>query len=470
MRLQPLIRSRSATTYLRHTTLAMKKLTPLLAFLIAGCVAAPPPASEAPPLVQALVAFVGANVVPMDSERILSNQTVVVRDDRIVALGPAATTEVPAGAMRIDARGKYLLPGLAEMHGHVPAPGAPAEFTESVLFLYLANGITTVRGMLGAPGQLELRGRANRGDLLSPTLYLAGPSFNGQSINSPEEAVQRVRQQKAEGWDLLKVHPGLTLEEYDAMARTAREEGIRFGGHVPADVGLVHAIDMGQETFDHLDGFVEYLEGDQRPVDTRALADIVRRTREAGAWVVPTMALWETLHGTADLATLQAYPELRYMPPQQVRQWSTAFENRLNHPQFNMVVSRQVIDNRIRILDALNRGGVRILMGTDAPQQFSVPGFSLHRELQRMAAAAMTPYEILETGTRNVGEYFKDKDRFGTIAAGQRADLLLVEASPLADIRSLARLEGVMVRGRWLSREEINRRLEQIAAAYQSSS
>jgi hypothetical protein len=448
-----------------------KKLIPLLlAFLIAGCVAAPPPASEAPPLEQALVAFVGANVVPMDSERILSNQTVVVRDDRIVALGPTDTTDVPAGAVRIDARGKYLLPGLAEMHGHVPPPGAPAEFTESVLFLYLANGITTVRGMLGAAGQLELRERANRGDLLSPTLYLAGPSFNGQSINSPEEAVQRVRQQKAEGWDLLKVHPGLTLEEYDAMATTAREEGIRFGGHVPADVGLVHAIDMGQETFDHLDGFVEYLEGDQRPIDTRALADIVRRTREAGAWVVPTMALWETLYGTADLATLQAYSELRYMPPQQVRQWTTAFENRLNHPQFNMVVARQVIENRTRILDALNRGGVRILMGTDAPQQFSVPGFSLHRELQRMSAAGMTPYEILETGTRNVGEYFKDKDRFGTVAVGQRADLLLVEANPLADIRSVARLAGVMVRGRWLSREEIDRRLEQIAAAYQSFS
>lgn len=448
----------------------MRKIAALFALMLVGCVAAPPPGAEAPPPGQGLIAFIGANVVPMDSERVLSNQTVIVRGDRIIAVGPAATTNLPAGAMRIDAGGRYLLPGLAEMHGHVPPPNAPPEFTESVLFLYLAGGITTVRGMLGAPGQLELRQRANRGEILAPTLYLAGPSFSGQSINSPEQAAERVRQQQAEGWDLLKVHPGLTREEYDAMARTAREVGIRFGGHVPADVGLLHAIEMGQETFDHLDGYVEQLEGDKGPVDQRRLAEVVRLTRQAGAWVIPTMALWETLYGTADLEALKRYEELRYVPPQQVRQWTTAFENRINNPQFDIAVARQVIDNRMRILRALSDGGVRILMGTDAPQQFSVPGFSLHRELQRMAAAGMTPYQILVSGTRNVGDYFRDKDAFGTIEAGRRADLLLVEANPLHDIRNVSRLAGVMVRGRWLTREEIDRRLGQIAAAYQSSS
>lgn len=415
------------------------------------------------------VAFIGANLIPMDSERILENHTVIVQGDRINAIGPSAVTKVPQGAIRIDARGKFLLPGLAEMHGHIPPPNAPPEFTESVLFLYLANGITTVRGMLGAPGQLELRERAKRSEILSPNLYLAGPSFSRNSIHSPQEAIDKVRQQKAEGWNLLKVHPGLTREEYDAMARTAREVEIRFAGHVPEEVGLAHAIEMGQETFDHLDGYVEYLEGDQGPVDQARLDEIVKRTRDAGAWVVPTMALWETLFNTADLASLERYPELQYMPPQQVRQWSSAFKSRLSNPQFNAAVARQVIENRMRILNALNRGGVKILMGTDAPQQFSVPGFSLHRELERMAAAGMTPYEILKSGTKNVGDYFAASDAFGTIKPGKRADLLLVEADPLRDVRNVSRIAGVMVRGRWLPRAEIDARLSSIAARYRET-
>ncbi|HEY0169476.1 MAG TPA: hypothetical protein VGB98_00365 [Pyrinomonadaceae bacterium] len=125
------------------------------------------------------IAFVNVSVVPMDSERVLTDQTVLVRGDQIVEVGPSSKVKVPAGALRVDGRGKYLMPGLAEMHGHIPPPQAPKEFTEAVLFMYVANGVTTVRGMLGAPGQLELRERVNRGELLSPTLYLAGPSFNG---------------------------------------------------------------------------------------------------------------------------------------------------------------------------------------------------------------------------------------------------------------------------------------------------
>ena len=319
------------------------------------------------------IALVNVTVIPMTSETVLSSQTVIARGDRIVAVGPSKKTKVPKDAIRIEAGGKFVVPGLAEMHGHIPPPTSPPETIESTLFLYLANGITTVRGMLGHDGQLELRRKALAREIDSPTLYLAGPSFNGQSVNSPEEAVAKARKQKSEGWDLLKVHPGLTLEEYDAMARTAREVKIRFGGHVPQDVGLAHAIDMGQETFDHLDGFVEYLEGDKGPVDEGKLAYITQRTVEAGAWVVPTMALWETLLCHADLKALQSYPELRYVPKKQVEQWSAAFQARMANPQFDAAVSRQIVENRMKVLRALNEGGVKILMGTDAPQQFSRP-------------------------------------------------------------------------------------------------
>jgi imidazolonepropionase-like amidohydrolase len=377
------------------------------------------------------VAFVGVNVVPMDREGILNNQTVIVRAGRIAAVGPADSTPVSDGALQVEARDKYLMPGLAEMHGHIPPPTQPQDFIEAVLFLYVANGVTTVRGMLGAPGQLELRERARKGELLAPTLYLAGPSFSGNSIKSVDEAIQKVRQQKDEGWDLLKVHPGLTRDQYDAMARTAKEVGMRFVGHVPADVGLLHAIQSGQETFDHLDGYVEYLQGDKGAVPDAKLEEVAKLTREAGAWVVPTMVLWETLRGTAELSTLRALPELQYMPPPLIAEWTSTQEKLLTSSTFKPDVARHIIQNRMRLLRALSDGGVKILLGSDAPQRFSVPGFSIHREMARMAEAGMKPYDIIKSGSSNVGVYFKDKDDFGTIATGQRADLILVEANPL---------------------------------------
>jgi imidazolonepropionase-like amidohydrolase len=402
-----------------------------------------------------VVAFVNVNVVPMDRDRVVAGQTVVVRDGRIAAVGPAASTTVPAGAVRVDGQGKYLMPGLAEMHGHVPPPNQPVQYIEDVLFLYFANGVTTVRGMQGAPGQLELRDRVNKGELVGPTLYLAGPSFNGNAVKTPEQAVQMVREQKSQGWDLLKVQGGLSVATYDAMARTAKEVGIPFAGHVPADVGLLHAIEMGQQTYDHIDGFIEYLGGAKGPVDEVKLREIVRRVREQGAWIVPTMAVWETLQGTLDDKTLTAYPELKYMPVQQVQQWTLALQKRLSNPQFNQAAAKLVIDNRMRILRALHEGGVRILLGTDAPQQFSVPGFSIHREMTRMIAAGMTPYDVVKSGTQSVGAYFKDRDDFGTIEVGKRADLVLVDANPLQNVANIARRSGVMARGRWLTEKDI---------------
>ncbi|HSE89373.1 MAG TPA: amidohydrolase family protein [Candidatus Binatia bacterium] len=419
------------------------------------------PSSSAQDLV-----FVGVNVVPMDRNRTLNNQTVIVQDGRIAQVGPVGSTRVPDGALRLEGRGKYLMPGLGEMHGHIPSPLEPREFTESVLFLYVANGVTTVRGMQGSPGQLDLRERAKRGELLAPNLYLAGPAFSGKTIKSVDEAIQRVRQQKTEGWDLLKVLPGLARDHYDAMARTAKEVGISFAGHVPADVGLLHAIQSGQETFDHLDGYIEYLQGDKGPVTEARLQEITKLTREAGVWVVPTMALWETLRGTADLATLRALPELRYAPLQQIQQWTSAQENLFKNPDFKPDVARHVIQNRARLLKVLSDGGVKILLGSDAPQRFSVPGFSLHREMRRMADAGMKPYDILRSGTYNVGLYLKEKDNFGTIEVGKRADLILLDANPLEDISNIARRSGVMVRGRWLSEREIQSRLDQIAASH----
>ena len=413
------------------------------------------------------MAFVNASVVPMDAEGILSEYTVVIREDRIVEIGPSASISLSEEIQQIDATGKYLVPGMAEMHGHIPPPGQRPQYTEDVLFLYVANGITTVRGMQGAEGQLQLKQRIEDGEIVGPNLYLAGPAFSGGSIRTPEHAIERTLQQAEEGWHLLKVLPGLSLEEYDAMARTAHDAGIRFAGHVPADVGIMHAIAEGQDTFDHIDGYVEYLRSvDSDTMNEAALADVLEATKEAGAWVVPTMALWEVLQGTIEPDVLKGYGEVRYMPSDIVDGWIQRSERQRANPAFDLDAADRLIDARMKVLRAMHDNGVGILFGTDAPQVFSVPGFSLHRELARMVDAGMPPYAILESGTKNVGEYFTNEDQFGTIAPGSRADLLLLGSNPLEDISNLRDLAGVMVRGSWMAREEIDATLEAIEDRY----
>ncbi|MDZ7805870.1 MAG: amidohydrolase family protein [Gracilimonas sp.] len=421
---------------------------------------------------QAQTAFTNVNVIPMDSERILENQTVIIEGDRIVQIGSSDEVELSGNTTVIDGTDKYLMPGLAEMHGHVP-PTNPRpnsadyfnkKYVENTLFLYVSAGITTVRGMLGYEDQLSLKDSVNSGAYIGPNLYLAGPSFNGNTISSPDEARERAYEQHEEGWDLLKIHPGLSLEEYDAMVEAANEVGISFGGHVPEDVGVIHAIESGQITIDHVDGYVRYLsqfEGDDKE---EKLADVVRLTKENNVWIVPTMALWETIIGAADYEAMKEYDELKYIP-QAVRQ---NYFNFAENPQTGYAIGNptEQAEFRTKILSEMNKAGVKILMGTDAPQLFSVPGISIHRELPHMQAAEMSNYEILESGTKSVGEYFADEDDFGTISNGQRADLILVNGNPLEDLTVIKDHSGVMVQGKWYSREVIDKRLQEIEAYY----
>ena len=420
----------------------------------------------APRFVQAQIAFEHVNVLPMTDEEVRTDWTVLVEGDRITAVGPAAEVDIPAAAERIDGTGKYLIPGLAEMHGHVPSPNESEEYIASILFLYIANGVTTVRGLLGEPGQLALRDATADGSILGPSLYLAGPAFSGGTISSPEQADQRVREQVAEGWDYLKVLPGLTREEYDAMAKAAEEEGIPFIGHVPFEVGLLHAIEMGQQTIDHLDGYIEYLTDRGDTVDPERLENVIAMTKEHGVWVIPTMALWETILGVPSAADMAHYEELQYMPPNVVASWTRSQNRRRASNGFSQERQDRIAAQRIDLLQALNESGARILMGTDSPQVFSVPGFSLVRELPLMVDAGMSPYEILVSGTRAVGDYLHEKDTVGTITAGSRADLILLNSNPLDDVMRVFDRAGVMARGRWVSESEIQGYLAKIAAGY----
>lgn len=415
------------------------------------------------PATDEITAFTQVDVLPMDRERVLRDQTVVVRGDRIVAMGPSPSVTVPDGATEVDGRGKILMPGLAEMHGHMPG----GQLEEIVMFLYVANGVTTVRGMLGQDQHLALRARANSGQIVAPTLYMAGPSFNGNSVSSPADAEEKVRRQKAQGWDLLKIHPGLTMAEYDAMANTAHELGIRFGGHVPEEVGLRHAIEMGQETMDHLDGYIAYLDAFDKPIDPGKLDEIVALTRDAGAAVVPTMVLWDLgIIGIGETDDLMTRPELRYWPDDGIEAWRRAHSERAAERRANEAQHALWHRNRQELLRALSDGGVTVLMGTDSPQIFSVPGFSLHREMQAMAEAGMSNWDILMSGTKRVGDYFQRHDTFGTVGVGRRADLLLLNSNPVDDIANVADRAGVMVRGTWHSEGEIQARLAEIAAGF----
>ncbi len=394
-------------------------------------------------------AFTNVNVVPMSGANVLADQTVIVQNGKITALGRANSVAVPQGATRIDGRGKYLMPGLAEMHGHIP--GQNVQFAERVAFLYVAGGVTTVRGMQGHPNQFALRKRIESGELIGPRMFVSSPPLSGNNVTDVAAAEATVRSHKNAGYDLLKIHEGLRPEVYDKIVATAREVNIPFGGHVPNDVGVVAALQARQNTIDHLDNYVDVVSSE---ADIPAL---VEQTVKAGVAQVPTMPLWEVILGVHDPATMVDRPELRYMPAQMVTGWRNQVAN--IRGQANPVTAAREIELRNKLLKAMSDAGVVLLLGSDAPQLFSVPGFSIQREMESWAATGIAPYKILQAGTTAVAKYFDDEANSGTVAVGKRADLLLLDANPLQDIKNVARKSGVMVSGRWLPWAEIEKRL-----------
>src|SRR4030095_11511714 len=282
----------------------MKTLfTILLLVCVISCIAQDPKETR-----NKEVVFRGVNVIPMDKEVLLMNQTVVVKNGKITQVGDVKQIKYSKDAIVIDGTGKYLIPGLAEMHAHVP-PVDNIEPMKEVLMLFALNGITTIRGMLGHPRHLELRSKINSGEIFGPRFYTSGPSFNGTTIKTPEAAKDSVTNQKKAGYDFLKLHPGLTKENFAAIVKTAKEVGIPFAGHVSWDVGVWRAIDAGYASIDHLDGFVESLVPDiasvkeqdaglfgiylMDKVDPSRIDPLIKGLKEHSIWVVPTQSLAE---------------------------------------------------------------------------------------------------------------------------------------------------------------------------------
>ena len=412
------------------------------------------------------IVFRSVNVIPMDSEAVLPNQTVVVKDGKVETVGDAGKVKYSKNAMVIDGSGKYLMPGLAEMHAHVP-PIDDLKPMQDVLLLFATQGVTTIRGMLGHPKHLELRGKIKSGEILGPRFITSGPSLNGNSVKTAADAARLVREQKSAGYDFLKLHPGLTKETFPAVAKAAHEAGIPFAGHVSFDVGVWQAIDSGYATIDHLDGFVESLVPPGTPIteqsnglfgmfsaaraDTLRIPALMQRLREKKIWVVPTQALAERWFAPVDAERLRAEPEMIYMTSKTLDDWTNAKKSLQSNPSYNAADMNQFIQLRRQLILACERSGVGLLLGSDAPQVFDVPGFSLHHELKYMVDAGLTPYEALRTGTVAVAR-FLNQPGAGVVRAGAPADLVLLNGNPLLDISQTKNIDGVVLAGRWLSK------------------
>jgi cytosine/adenosine deaminase-related metal-dependent hydrolase len=458
----------------------------LLACLVA-CRNAPEVAqSETPPEEasrEPAVAFVGVTVLPLDGERELEEQTVVVRGERIEALGPTGATPVPPEATRIDARGKFLMPGLVDMHLHlVPGDGSGMDPAGQQLALLLANGITTARALVAPPSALLLRERVTRGEVVGPRLLVAAPSLHGKSVQGPELARQRVREAKAAGYDGLKTHGSLGRDTYDAMVDEARAQGLRLSGHVTPDVGLARALEAGQQV-EHLDGYLaallppgdpaaaEFGQVDFGPalarMDPARIPALAEATRKAGVWNSPTLALFDIVASIDAAPRLRALPEMRYAPPAALEKWTRELTTGelAREPAEG---KRRFVELRRAVLRGLHAAGARLLVGSDSPQLFMVSGFALHQEMEAMAEAGLPPLTILQAATRNPAEYLGEATEWGSVAPGQRADLLLLDANPLRDVKHTRAIAGVMTRGRWLPRAELDAKLEAVATAVQA--
>ena len=442
---------------------------------IAALIASTLPGLAAPTLVEAqasTIVFTGVSVIPMDRDEVVSNQTVIVENGRITFVG--SSSNVPANATVIDGRGKYLMPGIAEFHAHVPS-GAQAIHAHRTLTLYALAGVTTARGMLGAPMHLALRDSIARGQILGPRLLTSGPSFNGNSATSPAVAVAMVNDQKNAGYDLLKIHPGVPRIAFDSLAATANRLRIPFSGHVPLEIGLDVALTSKYSTIDHLDGFVEAMYsgiasltpqvngffglGIMGQLDQSRFQSIVDRVKASGVAMVPTQILMDNYANDRTGEQLTSLAEFRYWVPQQVANWRGQKDTILARPPAPRDQRDEFIRLRRRFIKALHDAGVPFLLGSDAPQLWNVPGFSAHRELGSLVAAGLTPYQAIHTGTVAVAKFLGEEGRAGIVRQGARADLILLDANPLQDVANTLRINGVVVNGRWIGPAERERLL-----------
>jgi imidazolonepropionase-like amidohydrolase len=416
------------------------------------------------------LAFENVNVVPMDRQRIIKEQTVIIRGGKIAHIGPARKTKVPEDAVRVDGTGRYLMPGLVDMHVHLR--DYPDEEMSALLKLYVANGVTTVLNLSGIPRHLELREKIARGELFGPTIYTSGPFISRTTGSSPtpEEVERAVVEQKRAGYDIIKIHGDFTREAYHRLFVVARREGMRVIGHAPRNLGIKAMLEERQGAVAHAEEYI-YDENSS----TRKIAEIepqipsiARATARAGTWLVPNLTAYKNIGlQVADIGAVLNRPEMKYIPPRIAEGWGPATNPYMRFRNLSL----ERFWAQYRVLEKLTKefrdAGVRLLAGTDAMNPSVVPGFSLHDELRDLVAAGLSPYEALRAATANASEFLRAAEDFGTVTVRRRADLILVEGNPLEDVTAASRRIGVMIKGQWLPQSELQKKLDELAASYQ---
>lgn len=428
------------------------------------------------------LAVIDVNVVPMDNERIVPHQTVIIDNGRIVKIEDSSKIVPPRDIVQIAGQGRYLMPGLADMHTHT---WAIADFT-----LFLANGVTAIRNMWGSPRHLLWRRRIARAELLGPTIFTAGPIIDGnppiwntsKPVVSPQEAREEVAEEKKLGYDFVKVYNRLSLDAYEAIIESARDLGLPVAGHVPTAVGLQTALKSGQ-TIEHLTGYIDAMEADDSPMkgkldrasrrvavnylDEGKLSGIVQATIAANVWNCVTLIVTRKFVPLKQAQELLRGPIMRFVPPAWLASWdpSTDFRMKdLTDADFELL--RKADEVKTNITRKLHDAGAKILLGTDNPNPFVVPGFSIHEELRNLVDAGLSPYEAIKAGTKDAAEFLNALSDFGTVEVGKKADLILLRSNPLEDVENVSKRVGVMVHGEWYTEAELQDMLEKLVGTY----
>jgi hypothetical protein len=417
-------------------------------------------------------AFLNVNIIPMEEERILSNQTLLVKDGRITLFGDASSIPVPDDALLIDAADQYLIPALADMHIHLEGQSwnimfpPAAQFSdddldfESILFPFLANGVTTVQVMSALPEHIALRERINSGEIFGPRLILNRmidgpgeswpPPINTQ-VGTPEDARQVVVDSYEAGYDGMKVYTFLNQECYDAVLVTAQEIGMPVSGHIPDALSVEHILTVGQNLIAHAEEVMKQARGDYSSEQIEYFAELIAAS---DTWITPTLTTSRKILAIFDdLETELSRPEMRCLHPMANGIWSYLIENiYLKIPSEHQEAIRTGFESFQRpFTKALHEKGVKLMTGTDVLIPTNLPGFSIHDELLELVGLGLTPYEALKTATTYPMEYLGELEDAGTLEIGKQADLVLLGANPLEDIRNARKVIGVMCRGEWLN-------------------
>jgi imidazolonepropionase-like amidohydrolase len=445
------------------------------------------------------VAFTNVTVIPMDRERVLANQTVIVKNGVIAEIGSTKKVKLPKDAVRVDGTGKFLVPGFVDMHTHLLSDSD--EFPDSIgpdeLRVMVANGVTTVRFMIGTPELLSLRNRSANGEIEAPTVFVASPHLTGREqgnnfvVNTPEEAREAVRKSKAAGYDFIKVTTFVKAEVYEAAVDEAAKQNIRVVGHADSRFVGVERAWKAKQQIEHLDGYMELLLRADAPMkgsvsdiyiynpdnwksfdymDESKIPEVARKTVASNPFVDPTQHFMKNSFGRLRTEEeIRKQPDFRFYPPKVQQQWLDFYKK-------NRFINTVGLDKRARwvtlrdkLIKAIYDAGGRIMTGSDTPEFLWLYGFGIHHEMKALKDAGLPNYAVLEAATKNPSMYLGTIDKVGTIEKGKRADLILLNANPLEDIAATDNRAGVMLKGRWHTQQELNGWLDQAAQTISTS-